>query len=332
MKIKSYHYYAVFMWITILLSCTEDNPRNTEPLIDPWLRERTPVSLRLEKQVGDAVIINDPEDDTRGTISVTLIESGLDLENVKLEAIELQYSASASVEAGETLDLSEGALPIRITAENGEIRTYILSFELFNEPLAGKYRMTAAKASASGVANAVVVEGGVSGNAIWTTLGDKPWVWRDQYNVGRVNGYVIDFVLEDVDPVSGNTSGTVTLTPGSSGYFDFTVNNTTFEEYGTLYQLIPQGASTWIKDAATGMISFYDAANNMAGECSLFGEPGFTLEADHTDKPLFRFDGYAFRKDFNKSSWWNGPSSDYYSDASRFFYNCRRILWLVTKE
>ena len=38
-----------------LFACTEE-PRNTEPLVDPWLRERTPVNLRLESQIGAAVM------------------------------------------------------------------------------------------------------------------------------------------------------------------------------------------------------------------------------------------------------------------------------------
>ena len=41
--------------LVVVFACTEE-PRNTEPLVDPWLRERTPVNLRLESQIGAAVI------------------------------------------------------------------------------------------------------------------------------------------------------------------------------------------------------------------------------------------------------------------------------------
>ena len=39
--------------VPALFACTEE-PRNTEPLVDPWLRERTPVNLRLESPIGAA--------------------------------------------------------------------------------------------------------------------------------------------------------------------------------------------------------------------------------------------------------------------------------------
>ena len=48
-----------------LASCTEE-PRNTEELVDPWLRERTPVNLRLESQIGAAVITDNWRNDEEG--------------------------------------------------------------------------------------------------------------------------------------------------------------------------------------------------------------------------------------------------------------------------
>ena len=72
-----------------VLSCTEE-PRNTEPLTDPWTRERTPVNLRLESQIGAAVISNDAKDDAVGSVTVNLMTSALDLSRVLVEAIDFK--------------------------------------------------------------------------------------------------------------------------------------------------------------------------------------------------------------------------------------------------
>ena len=56
-------------------ACTPE-PRNTEELIDPWLRERTPINFRLESQIGAAVISNNWKDDAVGTISVSIHSIG----------------------------------------------------------------------------------------------------------------------------------------------------------------------------------------------------------------------------------------------------------------
>ena len=65
-----------------LFACTEE-PRNTEPLVDPWLRERTPVNLRLQSQIGAAVISDDWRNDAEGSIVVNLITSALDMSAVR---------------------------------------------------------------------------------------------------------------------------------------------------------------------------------------------------------------------------------------------------------
>ena len=71
------------------LSCNKVK-HNTEPLTDPWLRERTPVNLRLESQIGAAIISNDWQDDAVGSVSVSLITNGLDLTKVKVEALDFK--------------------------------------------------------------------------------------------------------------------------------------------------------------------------------------------------------------------------------------------------
>ena len=54
-------------------SACQEAKRNTEELTDPWLRERTPVNVRLESQIGPAVISQDWRTDELGSVVVPLI-------------------------------------------------------------------------------------------------------------------------------------------------------------------------------------------------------------------------------------------------------------------
>ena len=86
-------YAFMLMTLCLLVACSEDE-RNTEPLVDPWTRERTPVNFRLESQIGSAVITNDWRNDGVGTIHVSLITGGLDMSKVKVDAIDFQFPQS----------------------------------------------------------------------------------------------------------------------------------------------------------------------------------------------------------------------------------------------
>ena len=131
---------------TALASCAE-KPRNTEELIDPWLRERTPVNVRLESQIGPAIISQDWRNDETGSISVSLITNGLDMTKVKVVALDFKYPESefcptASIKPGDTIDLSDGSAEFVVTSKNGETRTYTVTYSVFTDTLEGTYSFT----------------------------------------------------------------------------------------------------------------------------------------------------------------------------------------------
>lgn len=108
---------------TLLAGCYENDSSGPD-MVDPWLRERTPLGFRVESQVGEAVITDDWRHDETGTIRFQLVTGGIaDMTKVKVEEITLQYNAKASVQAGSTIDLSSGSCDIVVTAETGETRT-----------------------------------------------------------------------------------------------------------------------------------------------------------------------------------------------------------------
>ena len=132
--------------MTAFASCNEKE-RNTEELIDPWLRERTPVNVRLESQIGPAIITQDWRSDEVGAVSVSLITAGLDMSAVKVVALDFQYPESefcptASLKPGDTVDLSDGTADFVVTAKTGETRTYTISYTVFTDPLEGCYSFT----------------------------------------------------------------------------------------------------------------------------------------------------------------------------------------------
>lgn len=124
---------------TLLFGCYENEDSGPD-MVDPWLRERTPSSLRLENQIGAAVITDDWRHDESGAIRVQLVTGGIaDWSKVKVVDIGLQYNATASISAGGTLDMSSGTGSFVVTAETGETRTYTVSYDSFKEPLEGVY-------------------------------------------------------------------------------------------------------------------------------------------------------------------------------------------------
>ena len=72
-----------------LLGGCYENESSAPDMVDPWLRERTPVSFRLENQIGEAVITHDWRHDDEGAVSVRLVTGAInDMAAVKVEGID----------------------------------------------------------------------------------------------------------------------------------------------------------------------------------------------------------------------------------------------------
>ena len=91
---KNFRHLILSVAAIMAFSGCQEKLRNTEELVDPWLRERTPVNVRLESQIGPAVISHDWRSDDQGSVAVSLITTGLDLSAVKVVALDFQYSDS----------------------------------------------------------------------------------------------------------------------------------------------------------------------------------------------------------------------------------------------
>ena len=226
---------------------------DTEELVDPWLRERTPVNLRLESQIGAAQISNDWRNDTQGTVTVTLITGALDLSSVKVVALDFSYPDSeycptASIKAGDTVDLSSGSASFTVTAYNGEQRTYTISYEPFVDEVAGTYAF---------VTHCCWVYGG--NMASWggthiMSFYDKMWNFPN-YNYGWEDDNILTITCTGANAETGDTYGVFEHSAGPDGlYASFATNN--WGNLSHFYRCIPEGQGTYTKKTATGELTF----------------------------------------------------------------------------
>ena len=318
--------------VLAVLSCAEE-PRNTEPLVDPWLRERTPVNLRLESQIGAAVISDDWRNDGEGSIVVNLITSGLDMSAVKVEALDFkfpdsEYCPKASVAPGGTLDFSSGKASFTVTAYNGETRTYTVSYTQFKDPLEGTYTFTQVGGLLDGSAPpcALIIVGGWDDAVVRSTVMDKWWHWGTGYMPTDEDDNTLSFRLEEADPETGATYGTLVNTPGDNGlYANYMYNNSI--DVNDKYRIFPAGKSRWAKPG-DGTIVVYDYADEE------YANPLWSVElveaGDHTyagqtfNVPNLAF-GRSFPGPFDVIDW-NWPDTRWFTD------NVRNTFWLVKKD
>ena len=318
--------------LVVALACTEE-PRNTEPLVDPWLRERTPVNLRLESQIGAAVISDDWRNDGVGSVVVNLITGGLDLSAVKVQALDFKFPDSefcptASIGPGSTLDLSSGQASFVVTAYNGETRTYTVTYTQFSDPLEGTYTFTPVGGILDGSAPACafIIVGGWDGAEVRSTVMDKWWHWGGGYMPTDEDDNTLSFRLEKADPETGATFGTLVNTPGDNGlYANYMYNNSI--DVNDKYRIFPAGKSRWAKPG-DGSIVIYDYADadyaTPLWSVELIGAGDHTYAGQTFSVPSLAF-GRSFPGPFDVIDY-NWPDTRWFTD------NVRNTFWLVKKD
>lgn len=320
--------------LVVALACTEE-PRNTEPLVDPWLRERTPVNLRLESQIGAAVISDDWRNDGVGSIVVNLITGGLDMSAVKVQALDFKFPDSefcptASIGPGSTLDLSSGSASFVVTAHNGETRTYTVTYTQFKDPLEGTYTFTPVGGILDGSAPpcAFIIVGGWDGAVVRSTVMDKWWHWGGGYMPTDEDDNTLSFRLEGADPETGATYGTLVNTPGDNGlYANYMYGNSI--DVNDKYRIFPAGKSRWGKLGVDSKVLYIFDYADEGYTTPLYGVE--LIEAGNHEYAGVNFDvpNLAFGRSFP------GPFDviDYnWPDTRWFTDNVRNTFWLVKKD
>jgi len=316
---------------TLLFGCYENEDSGPD-MVDPWLRERTPVSLRLENQIGAAVITNDWRHDESGTIRVQLVTGGIaDWSKVKVVDIGLQYNATASISAGSTLDMSSGTGSFVVTAETGETRTYTVSYDSFKEPLEGVYLLDPISGiiEKNAPKSAMILIGGWDDAVVCSTAMDKSWHWGDGYMPTDEDDNIISIKLERVNEETGTSYGTLVNHSGPDGKFaNYVFRNDPNRDVNAFYRILPIGKSRWSKGGENGEISIYawedtDYATPLWKVEQLAAGP-YTFWGKDLTVPAF-----AFHRSFpGPYDWidWNWP------DDRWLVHNIRETFWFVKKD
>lgn len=327
------HLFLPMVAILAFSACQEE-PRNTEELIDPWLRERTPVNLRLESQIGAAVISDDWRDDTKGSVTVSLVTGGLDLSAVKVVSLDFNYPESeycptASIKAGSTLDLSDGSAEFTVTAYNGETRVYTVNYTRFKDPLEGTYSFTPIGGILDGSApkSAFIIHGGWDDAEVRSTVMDKWWHWGTGYMPTDEDDNILSFRLERADAETGDTYGTLVNTAGPDGkYANYMYQNKT--DVNGKYRIFPAGKSRWAKIGSETVISVYafedDDYSDPLYKVNLLGAGDHAFSAVTITVPTLAF-ARSHEGPFDTIDW-NWPDSRWFTD------NIRTTMWLMQHD
>lgn len=111
-------------------SCQKDPLKEVED--GDWNKEKRLISLSFERQAGDASISINADDQSKGTIEVTIVNPDLS-EPLLIKKMEISYGATASVAAGETLAFDEttNTAEITVTAATGGGNSGLHGFRQF---------------------------------------------------------------------------------------------------------------------------------------------------------------------------------------------------------
>lgn len=313
----------VFVYILSLLmlqACVKD--LQDELNEGGWNHERSVIELKLENQVGQAVI--ERVDEQNGEIYLTLNVGAIDdLSKVEVESILLSYQATADVEQNGMLDFNnpERKATISVTSPMGEKRTYTIYVNEFRETLEGTWKI-----------NNLVLYGGTGpeygGGRVYSFM-DKSWCWHDATSPAKEYDNTLTFTLDSITD-DGNTMGTCVNDAGPDGtYADFIFKASSNPETHAdvdkkdYYRKIPEGESQWIRNYAVGTITFI----NQNGK-----ESTGTLESagnyDMGNNLTVTVPNQAFAFTINGVDDW----SYIYTDYDVFVKKARKFYVMVTKE
>lgn len=332
MKKNLRHLFLAAVAVLAFSSC-EEQPRNTEELIDPWLRERTPVNLRLESQIGAAVITDNWRNDQEGSVVVSLITGGLDMSAVKVVALDFEfpdseYCPKADIAPGSTIDLSDGTADFTVTAYNGETRTYTISYSQFKDPLEGTYSFTqiGGLLDANAPMSAFIIHGGWDDAEVRSTVMDKWWHWGDGYMPTDEDDNILSFRLEEADAETGATFGTLVNEAGPDGkYANYMFQN--WNDMNGKYRIFPIGKSRWGKPGDGSIVVYaYEDENyeNPLWTVNLYEAGDHTFSTQTITVPVLAF-GRSHPGPFDVIDY-NWPDSRWFTD------NVRNTFWLVQKD
>lgn len=244
---KNINYAILLLIIISQFACITDPLKEIEE--GNWNNERSIINIKLDNQVGKAVITR--IDDKTGTILLAINADAVsDLSQIKLNSIQLSYGAVSNVKVGEALNFKNASqsATMTVTSPTGKSREYTITATSFKETILGTYKITN-----------LVVYGGTGpeyGGASVMALTSKSWLWPATGGPAAEQDNTLTFTLTGFTD-EGNTFGKVVNNAGADGlYADFIYIKDPVTDVNFHYRRIPKGEGIWSRNYTTGTISF----------------------------------------------------------------------------
>jgi len=138
---KKINYAFLLLLVVSQFACVTDPLKEIEE--GKWNNERSVINIKLENQVGKAVI--ERIDDQTGTILLAINADAVsDLSSIKLSSIQLSYGATSNVNVGESLNFNNASqsTTMTVTSPTGKSREYTITATSFKETILGTYKIT----------------------------------------------------------------------------------------------------------------------------------------------------------------------------------------------
>ena len=309
-KIK---YTILFLITAAMFACTKD------PMSDindgKWNKERNIIDITFEGQVGEAIATRNGD---VATINFTYNTSASEnFSAIKISALEISYGAQSSVNINETLNFENAtnSAVITITPANGDPLDWVITLNPFTETILGTWDITG-----------LYVYGGTGpayGGASVAKMSDKSWCWSTVDGPAKEHDNTLTFTMTGITK-EGNTFGTVINNAGADGkYANFIyVLKTPNIDLNHFYRTIPKGEGTWLRNYATGMVTFtFPDGTTRTGA---FDSPGTYDLGDGKTRTLTNS---AFTFTLNGTDDW----ANIYSDYDRFVSRPRKY-WVDIKK
>jgi len=240
--------YVLFAAMALMQTSCQNDPLED---IDKgnWNNERNVLEIKFENQVGNAQVVR--VDDQTGTINLAInVDAVPNLSNIVIKEIVLSYGAKSSVKEGEALNFqnAQNSAELTVTSPTGKSRKYIVTASSFRETLVGTYDI-----------DNLIVYGGTGpeyGGGAVLAMTDKPWIWSATEGPDKELDNQLIFEMTGITE-EGNTYGKFTNTAGPDGkYADFVYIGTPVTDVKKFYRQIPKGEGKWLRNYATGTITF----------------------------------------------------------------------------
>ena len=155
---------------------------------------------------------------------------------------------------------------------------------------------------------------------------DKWWHWGDGYMPTDEDDNILSFLLEDADPETGATFGTLVNTPGPDGkYANYMYQN--WNDMNGKYRIFPIGKSRWGKPGDGSIVVYAyedDDYSDPLYTVNLYGAGEHTFSAVTVSVPVIAF-GRSHEGPFDNINW-NWPDSRWFTD------NVRNTFWLMQQD